>query len=151
MAQNPQVPASAGLSSVGTWLYPPTMVGSRTSITRLATKTGCFSKEYNPCNTTLLHMKRLSLLSEIARCFSCRRRDASKAACNSNLGIVRNFIDETRAFPKKKANSILSVLLLTSLPSRKVTALSTFCDLSPHICNPILPRFLGSSFYPGTG
>ena len=47
LADNPQVPASAGLSAVGTWCHSSTVVSSRISATRFATNTGCFSSDFN--------------------------------------------------------------------------------------------------------
>ena len=83
------LPASAGLSTVGTWLHLSSVVGSRFSVTRFATKTGCISNECSHCSTVVLtvHMKHFSIVSENARCIFCRNRDASKPACNSNFGI----------------------------------------------------------------
>ena len=99
VADNPGVPASAGLSPVGTWFHSSTVVSSRISVTRFATKTSCYSSECNHCSTVVLsvHMKHLSIFSETARCTSSRNWDASKAACDSNFGIVRHFMGSTIA------------------------------------------------------
>ena len=67
-----------------------------------------------------IHMKHLSILIETARCTSCRNRDASKAASNSNFGIDRHFMGATLALPKTRADSVVSVPFVTSFPRRKI-------------------------------
>ena len=50
---------------------------------------------------------------------SSLRRLASNAACNSSLGIERDFIGANLAFPKTKA--ILASIVTTERPPRKAT------------------------------
>ena len=136
---NPQIPASARLSPVGTRFHSSTVLSSGISVTGIATKIRCFSSEWNHCSTVLIsvYMKHFSTFSETARCIFCRNPDASKTACNSNFGIVRHFSGATLALSKTKANSVVPVLLVKSLPRRKATPPKVSCELSPNICNSI--------------
>ena len=133
VAHNPRVPVSAGLSPV----LSSTVVTSRISVTRFATKKGCFSKECNHCSTVVksVHIKHLSIFSETAGFTSCRNRDASKADISSNFGIVGHFMGSTLALLRTKANSVVSVPLVTNVLERKPAALKTSSKLSPSKCN----------------
>ena len=108
----------------------------RHTVKQLATNPACFSIECNHCSTVVLtvRMKLLSIVSKNARWTSCRNRDASKAAGNSNFRIAGNFVIATRAFPKTNANSVLFVALVTSLLRKKATSLKTSWELSPNLC-----------------
>ena len=82
-------------------------------------------------------MKHFLKISETARCIFCRNPDASKTACNSNFAIVRHFRGATLVLSKTKANTVVPVLLVRSLPRIKATPPKVSCELSPNICNSI--------------
>ena len=102
-ADIPRVPASAGLSLVATWFHWSTLVYSKNSQTRFATKIGCFSLELFHWRTVVLsgHMNTWLRVTVSACVISLFSREASRAACNSNFGTVNTFSGATRAFPKQ--------------------------------------------------
>ena len=63
VAERPRIVASAGLSEVWTWCHSSTVVQSKTSATRLVTKTGCVLIAFNCWSTVVLsvHMKTHSI------------------------------------------------------------------------------------------
>ena len=47
----------------------------------------------------------------------------------------RHYMGATLALPETKANSVVSVPLVRSLPPRKATAVKMSCELFPNNCN----------------
>ena len=107
-ADIPRVPASAGLSIVAKWFHWSTLVYSKNSQTRFATKIGCFSFELIHWRTVVLsvHMYTCLTVTVSACVISLFSRATSRAACNSSFGTVITFIGATRAFPKTNASSV---------------------------------------------
>ena len=123
------------------WFHWTTLVYSKISQTRFATKTGCFSLELIHCRTVVLsvHMNTVLTVTVSACVISLFSQAAGRAACNSSFGTVITFIGATRAFPKLNASSVFSSPLgIFNRAHKNATALKISCELSPNICNSIL-------------
>ena len=104
LAAIPRVPASAGLSLVATCFHWSTLVNSKISQTRFATKIGRFSLELIQWRTFVLSVHKNTWLTVTisARTIFFFSRAASRAACNSSFWDSHYFHWRHARFPQYK-------------------------------------------------
>ena len=118
-ADRPREPASAGLSTVGSWFHSSTVVSSSILETLLATHG--LSMEWSHCKTVVQSVHINVRSTVIMSAFQLRYR---YCFCWGNA-----------SFPKHKASSVVVPWLMLTFAWRYATAEYAFSEPSPNMCN----------------